>query len=147
MFISPALAQYGHILNSGGTTTSVMPWLLVAMVVIAIIALAFQGRRRWLRQREKELFKQPVIVRTYRGSQARATALFQADSIKMADLGYFPTSQSWAPGQWGCGAFLVALLLCLVVIGLLIFVYMLIVKPEGTLTVIYERRTAVREAI
>jgi hypothetical protein len=58
----------------------------------------------------------------------------------MAAVGYFPTSQSWAPGSYGCGAFLIALLLCVVFIGILVFVYMLIVKPDGTLSVTYELR-------
>jgi hypothetical protein len=39
----------------------------------------------------------------------------------------------------GRGNFFVALLLCFVLIGLLIFVYMAIVKPPGTLTVVYQR--------
>lgn len=33
-----------------------------------------------------------------------------------------------------------ALLLCVIVIGILVFIYMLIVKPAGTLTVTYELR-------
>ena len=55
----------------------------------------------------------------------------------MATQGYYPTSQTWAPGSYGCGAFIFALILCLVLIGFLVFVYMLIVKPDGTLTVTY----------
>jgi uncharacterized protein YecT (DUF1311 family) len=81
-----------------------------------------------------------VIVRTYRGSQASATAQFQADAVKLAAQGYFPTSQSWAPGSYGCGCFVVAVLLCFLLIGILIFIYMLIVKPAGTLSVTYELR-------
>ena len=81
-----------------------------------------------------------VIVRTYKGSQATAIAAYQADAANMAAAGYFPTSQSWAPGAYGCGAFLVALLLCVILIGILVFVYMLIVKPEGSLSVTYELR-------
>ncbi len=78
-----------------------------------------------------------VIIKTYKGSEASAAAAFQADSAKMAAQGYFPTAQNWAPGSYGCGAFLGALLLCVVIIGILIFVYMLLVKPDGTLTVTY----------
>ena len=89
--------------------------------------------------------QRPVIIKNYRGSQAEATALFQADSVKMADRGYFPTSQSWAPGQWGARAFIGALLLCIILIGIIALIYMLIVRPEGTLTVTYERRTLIEE--
>jgi hypothetical protein len=82
-----------------------------------------------------------IIIRTYYGrNQADAMAAYQADSVEMVAQGYFPTSQSWAPGAYGCGSFLGALLLCFVLIGLLVFIYMLIVKPEGTLTVTYELR-------
>lgn len=59
-----------------------------------------------------------------------------------AAAGYVPVSQSWAPGSWGCGAFLVALLLAFVLVGILVFIYMLLVKPAGTLTVTYQRQPA-----
>jgi ribosomal protein L40E len=58
----------------------------------------------------------------------------------MAARGYFPVSQMWAPGQWSTSAFIIALLLCVTVIGILVFIYMVLVKPAGTLTVTYERR-------
>ena len=46
-----------------------------------------------------------TIIRTYRGKQqADTTAAFQADAAALAREGYEPTSQSWAQGQWGCGA-------------------------------------------
>lgn len=89
-----------------------------------------------------------VIVKTYTGSQETATALFQKDAVEMAAKGYFPTSQSYAPGSYGCGAFLLALILCFVLIGILIFIYMLLVKPDGVLSVTYEYRgTAASRAI
>jgi predicted Zn-ribbon and HTH transcriptional regulator len=87
--------------------------------------------------------QRPVIIKTYRGSQAEAAKRFQANSAEMAAHGYFPTSQSWAPGQWAVGAFVVAVLLIFLFgLGILILGYMLIVKPDGTLTVTYERRAA-----
>ena len=58
----------------------------------------------------------------------------------MADQGYFPKSQSWAAGSYSFLNFLVALLLCFIVIGFFVFFYMLIVKPNGVLTVTYELR-------
>jgi hypothetical protein len=80
-----------------------------------------------------------ILVRVYRAyQQSDAVAVFQTDAASLADHGYRPVSQSWAQGQWGCGAWLVALLLCFVLIGGLVFLYMLIVKPDGTLTVTYE---------
>ncbi len=65
----------------------------------------------------------------------------------MAANGYFPTSQSYAPGSYGCGAFILALILCFLLIGILVLVYMLIVKPDGVLSVTYEfRSTAASKA-
>ena len=79
-----------------------------------------------------------VIVKTYKGNQARASEIYQKDAVIMAEKGYVPTSQSWAQGSYGCGSFLLALLLCFILIGFIIFIYMLLVKPEGTLSVTYE---------
>ncbi len=84
--------------------------------------------------------KKKHIVVTYKGSQASAQKLFLRDSAKKAKKGYFPISERWEEGSYSFGDFLVALLLCLILIGILIFIYMLIVKPSGTLTVTYEYR-------
>lgn len=81
--------------------------------------------------------KKNVIVKTYKGSESSAAAAFQADAVKMAAQGYFPSAQNWAPGSYGCGSFVFALILCVLIIGILIFIYMLLVKPDGTLTVTY----------
>jgi len=81
-----------------------------------------------------------VVTKTFKGSPESATAAFQAHAAEMAEAGYYPTSQTWAPGTYGCGEFLIALILCVIVIGIIVFLYMLIVKPEGTLSVTYELR-------
>jgi len=83
-----------------------------------------------------------VIVRKYVGNETQATSAFQDDAPKMAAYNYFPTSQVWAPGSYGFGMFLIALLLVFFVIGILVFIYMLLVKPSGTLTVTYELRVS-----
>jgi hypothetical protein len=67
-----------------------------------------------------------TIVRTYKGTQPAAVAAFHRDAEALHQFGYEPTAQSWAPGSWGCAAFLVALLLG--------------VTPDGTLTVTYVRK-------
>src|SRR6266481_10193097 len=65
-----------------------------------------------------------IIVKTYTGSQAEATKSFQADAVRMANQGYFPVFQSWAPGQWRSGAFIAALLLCFLIVGIPALIYM-----------------------
>ena len=66
------------------------------------------------------------------------TEEFKRDAVKMAAQGYVPTSQSLAPGSYGCGMFILAAILCFVLVGILIFIYMLLVKPNGTLSVTYQ---------
>jgi len=79
---------------------------------------------------------QENVIKTYPGSRS-----FQADAIKMAEKGYFPTSQSWKQGEWSGGNYIVAVLLIFVFdLGLLILGYMLIVKPQGALSVTYQLR-------
>ncbi|WP_028526137.1 hypothetical protein [Runella limosa] len=81
---------------------------------------------------------QKVIVKTYKGKQSKAMNDFSVDAKQMASMGYYPTSQSYAAGSYGCFQFLIALLLCVIIIGFIVFVYMLIVKPDGVLSVTYE---------
>ncbi|HEY3637174.1 MAG TPA: zinc ribbon domain-containing protein [Rhizomicrobium sp.] len=83
---------------------------------------------------------EPVIVRRYKGHQSNATEAFQKEAQTLSAQGYYPAGQSWAPGTWGCGLFLIGILLCFIGIGVLILIYMLLVKPDGTLTVTYEYR-------
>jgi hypothetical protein len=80
-----------------------------------------------------------TVVREYIGKQQKdANSRFSEEAQQFAVIGYSVSSQSWAQGQWGCGAWLVALVCILFVgLGLLILAYMLIVKPAGTLTVTY----------
>lgn len=83
---------------------------------------------------------QKVIVKTYSGKEDTAMAAFRADAPNMAKTGYYPTSQSYAQGSYGCGQFILAALLCFILIGFIVFIYMMIVKPAGTLSVTYEYR-------
>lgn len=95
-----------------------------------------------LERKRKDDARKRIAIKTYVGKQNDANALFQEDSIKMAENNYYPTSQCWSQGQYGCGAFIGAALLCFIFIGIFIFIYMVIVKPAGTLTVTYELREA-----
>lgn len=82
----------------------------------------------------------PVITRVYTGSPASVAAQMQAEAPTFQQQGYTITSQNYIAGSWGCGAFAIAIALILVVgLGLLILAYLLIVKPAGTLTVVYQR--------
>ena len=122
---------------------------IIVVGALSLILLGFQ-RRRAGQQPESHSgiggfnaagrAQKQIIVKMYKGK--RAAKAFKADSAKMAAQGYYPTSQAWAAGSYGCGAFLIAFLLCFVFgIGVLIFIYMAIVKPPGVLSVTYELGT------
>ena len=82
-----------------------------------------------------------IIAKTYKGKEAEATINFQADAAVMGAQGYFPVFQSWEPGQWQSRTFITVLLLCFLIVGIPALVYMLIVSPDGALTVTYVSST------
>jgi hypothetical protein len=85
--------------------------------------------------------KPRTLVKVYEGKTPEAAAqLFQLDAAILEKDGYRPTSQVWIPGSRGCGSFLLAAFLVVLVIGLIVLVYYLMVKPPGRLTVTYELR-------
>lgn len=92
------------------------------------------------RKESESVESNQVVVKTYSGDRGEAARAFEVDAAKMAAKAYFPTSQTWVEGSWGAGSFLGALLLCLILVGIIVFIYMLIVKPDGTLSVTYELR-------
>ena len=86
------------------------------------------------------------IVEEYTARRASdALGLFKEDAKKKAKEGYVPESWNWEEGRWGTGHFVFAFLLCFVLVGIPVIVYMLIVNPHGTLTVTYVHK-GVKEA-
>ena len=85
--------------------------------------------------------KKQNIVKSYKGRQEVAQKAYLKDAEKLLKKGYFPSDDRWEEGKWGGGSFFVALLLCFVLIGIIVFIYMALVKPPGTLTVTYALRT------
>jgi hypothetical protein len=83
-----------------------------------------------------------TVTRQYRGQQTEAAAAMARDAEGMARQGYTPTSQSYSEGSWGCGAWFLAFLAVVLLVGLIALVYMAVNKPDGVLTVTYERRAA-----
>lgn len=92
-----------------------------------------------------------VQVQTYKAkNQSAAAAQFALESSKMAAQGYHPTNQSWAAPSY---ARLIITPLVLIFVGLLLvgfygligglvlgIIYVLLVRPVGSLMVTYERR-------
>lgn len=111
--------------------------LLIVVVFLAFVSIA---NRSWVAAAGEGEVSGRTVTRTYMGNAKDTAAAFRRDAAKLGGRGYYPISQSYTPGSWGCGAFLIALLLCILLIGILIFIYMLVVKPAGTLVVTYEYR-------
>ena len=88
----------------------------------------------------------PILTRTYRGNPTDTAIAFQKEASSLAAQGYVPINQMYTPGSWGAGAFVLALVLCFLLIGLLVFLYLLIVKPDGTLSVTYRLQSGSRVA-
>jgi hypothetical protein len=82
------------------------------------------------------------IIKKYKGNIVSARELFMRDSNWKAKKGYYPISENWVAGSHSFGSFLIALLLCFVFIGFVILVYLLVIKPPGTLTVTYTLQEA-----
>lgn len=114
---------------------------LIVMIVILVILVVVV--RNWqsgqvARQDSEDEASGATFIRTYRGGPRETAEAFQRDAAQLKTRGYVATHQIYTPGSYGCGAFLLALILFLILIGILIFIYMLIVKPAGTLVVTYE---------
>jgi hypothetical protein len=113
---------------------------LAGVAVIVILFLLYRGSS----DRESRELAAGIdewgdyLVRTYRGhEQTAAIASYVKDAETLAERGYSPAGQSWGDGQWDAVYFLIALILCLVGIGLILLAYMAIIRPDGTLCVTY----------
>ena len=78
------------------------------------------------------------VIKDYNGTKKDAYSLFVDDCKKMNQEGYYSVNKVWIDGTYGLGSFLFALFLCFFLIGFLVFIYMIIVKPKGILKVTYE---------
>ena len=81
-----------------------------------------------------------TMTRRYAGKYEDAMAAYQADAARMASAYWYPVNQQYTPGTWGCGAWILAFILFVVLVGLLILVYMLVARPAGELVVTYQYR-------
>jgi hypothetical protein len=81
-----------------------------------------------------------ILARVYPGYHEAAVELFQMDAELLTAHGYVPIGQSYAEGRWRTGLVVLAIVLCLVLIGLPLLAYMVAVRPPGSLAVSYELR-------
>lgn len=82
----------------------------------------------------------PILLRQYGGSRERRDRIRAIDANALAQRGYSPRSETFVRANWSGTAWLAAVLLFIVLVGVLIFLYMIATKPDnGVLTVTYER--------
>lgn len=81
-----------------------------------------------------------TLVNTYYGKRHEILVEFKSDVTSLSEHGYRPISQTWIPGERDFGSVVIAILLCFVVIGFAVLIYYWLVKPFGSLTVVYELR-------
>ena len=72
-------------------------------------------------------------------SEGEAQMLVATDIRGAADRGYYSDNEVWIPGRWSVGDFLIAAIACLVVVGILVLLAMLMIKPKGTLRITLRR--------
>lgn len=79
------------------------------------------------------------IVKVYPGNMATATSLAAKAKAKNLQKGYSVASENYEVGTRGVGTFILGLItLPLFGLGIFIWIYALLVKPQGRLIVTYE---------
>jgi hypothetical protein len=83
----------------------------------------------------------PVFIRGYEGgTYEQLIEAYHRDASLLLDQGYEPTGQHYIEGQWGFVMALVATVTIPLLIGLIVWAYLLVKRPIGTLTVTYVYR-------
>ena len=121
---------------------------IVALIVAALLA-GWRGRRSAIPAPvPDELLGEDVILRTYGAARpSDAIVWYQRDLYHLVEHGYLPSTQSWIPGQWSGWAFLATILLMPIYVGFIILVYLLIVRPHGTMVATYVRRDLMTSSV
>jgi hypothetical protein len=84
-----------------------------------------------------------AMVRTYHGrNQAASAELFAEDAVKLAEEGWVVAAQAWVEDDWSSGAYLVAAILVIFIVGIALLILFGIYKPKRTLMVTYQRAAA-----
>jgi hypothetical protein len=76
----------------------------------------------------------------YQGEHDWAAAQAEGEAQELALHHWFPISESYVPGSWGVGAWVLGVLTVVFLVGIIVLVYLLTRKPAGVLVVVYEYR-------
>jgi hypothetical protein len=76
----------------------------------------------------------------HRGNYEWAAAEAEGEAQELAYHHWFAVSQTYVPGSWGTGAWVLAVLAVVILVGIVVLLYMTATKPAGELVVVYEYR-------
>ena len=79
-----------------------------------------------------------IIQERFFGKESDSYKLYMEDAEERAKANYFPSKVHWTNGSYTAMHFILAFVLCFVLIGFLAFLYMLVINPDGILWVTYE---------
>ena len=83
----------------------------------------------------------PIFIRGYGGdTYEKLIEAYHRDASLLLDQGYEPTGQHYVDGQWGFVMAVVATVTIPLLIGVIVWAYLLVKRPIGTLTVTYVYR-------
>jgi hypothetical protein len=82
-----------------------------------------------------------IYIRGYEGGKyEELIEAFHRDASLLLDQGYEPAGQHYIEGQWGFVMAFVATVTIPLLIGIVVWAYLLVKRPIGTLTVTYVHR-------
>lgn len=131
-------------MNVGPVELSIL--IVVVVAVVILLVLRTGGRDATTAPAlPAALYGEEVILRTYWAHRpADAIRWYQRDLDDLVDHGYLPAGHTWAPGEWTFGHFLVGILLAPFGIGVIVLLYLAILRPAGILTAAFVLRDLVR---
>lgn len=89
----------------------------------------------------------PIFIRGYRGKAYEDTIeSYYRDSVLLHLQGYEPAGQHYVEGRWSVAMAVIATVLIPFLVGVIMWLFMLVTRPTGTLTVTYLRPMATQES-
>ena len=111
-------------LSPGINRLILVPYL---QTLVAIVLMFLPPRA------SRDAAEETVKLRIRAHSEGEARMLASDDLGRAATAGYRQEGELWIPGRWSGGDFLLAALAALIVVGILVILAMLMIKPKGAL--------------
>ncbi|MES2210159.1 MAG: hypothetical protein V4515_08240 [Chloroflexota bacterium] len=135
--------------NTVMTLPNVTSPLVFGIIVAAVLFVYFLIKRDSRAKTESQRLADsaevaangPIVVRRYSaGTEVAALAAFRRDAADVIDRGYSLAGQTWEQRGFSGAAYLIALILCPVLIGVPVLLFMLSKGRGRVLTATFERK-------